>query len=68
MKCPFNKAVKPISTHYVGITGNEYPIEEYTNGSRLNGKKELPLNEYPYTYKYKYELIWECCKHCLCDK
>lgn len=70
MACELYKYRKEEATHYVGCTGNEYPIKEYCNfgiGKNKDGKKDLPLNEYPYTIKYKIELIWTCCKLCSCD-
>ena len=33
--------------------------------SRDGIKKDLPIDEYPYTRKYKVDLVWKCCKICL---
>jgi hypothetical protein len=65
--CGFDKEIKETRTHYVGKTGKEYPISEYQNWgtgkTRLN-KKDLPLDEYPYSFKYDYEFQWLLCKNC----
>ena len=70
MVCGLYKYKKEIATHYVSKkTGREYLISEYHNlgtGEIRNGKKDLP-DEYPYSYKYKTELIWKCCQLCSCD-
>ena len=69
MNCSFKKYKKETSTHYVGKTGNEYPIDEYNNwgtGVERFGMKDLPLDEYPYTHKYKVEYKWKMCRECSC--
>ena len=69
MACELSKDRKETATHYIGCTGNEYPIEEYGNwgdGKIKHGRKDLPIDEYPYTRKYKVEIVWKCCKICLC--
>lgn len=56
-------------THYVGRTGNEYPINEYHNhghGGEKYGFKDLPADEYPYTRKYYIKRRYEYCTECTC--
>ena len=56
--------VKEIPTHWVGCTGNEYPIEDYINhghGGYKHGFKDLPINEYPYSIKYRIERLYYWC-------
>lgn len=70
MKCGLYKHQREISTHWVGCTGEEYSVVEYTNhgwGGIKKGFKDLPKNEYPYTIKYKIELVFKCCELCSCD-
>ena len=70
MACELYKYRKEIATHYVGKTGNEYPKDDYMNwgrGKTERNKKDLPMDEYPYTIKYKTELVWQCCKLCSCE-
>jgi hypothetical protein len=70
MECSLYKYNKETATHYIGCTGNEYPKDEYCNhgkGGIYRGFKDLPEDEYPYTIKYKVELLFECCKLCSCD-
>ena len=70
MACGLYKYRKEIATHYIGRTGNEYSKEEYANwgsGKAERGKKDLPLDEYPYEIKYKTEPFFVCCKLCLCE-
>jgi hypothetical protein len=70
MTCELYKYKREIATHYVGKGGNEYLIRDYNNwgrGKTEMGKIDLPLDEYPYTIKYKTELVWLCCKLCSCD-
>jgi hypothetical protein len=65
--CGFDKDITEIRTHYIGKTGKEYPINEYQNwgtGKTYLGKKDLPLDEYPYSFKYDYEFQWLFCKNC----
>lgn len=41
------------STHYIGKSGKEYSMDEYVNhgyGGVKNGYKDLPHDDYPYTY------------------
>lgn len=60
-----------IATHWVGKTGNEYPINEYMNwggGKIEKGKKDLPMDEYPYKIKYKTDYRWLFCRLCKCSK
>jgi hypothetical protein len=48
------KREKP--THFFGKTGNLYPTSEYINhgwGGIKKGLKDLPNDEYPYTFIYK---------------
>jgi len=69
MTCKFSKYKKEIKTHYIGNAGNEYPIEEYGNwgrGVEERGNKDLPLDGYPYTYRYKIEFTWRICRECNC--
>ncbi len=71
MACGLFKLKKETVTHFVGKTGNEYPKKEYCNiggGAMKRGLKDLPENEYPYTFKLKIEPLFECCMHCDCDK
>jgi hypothetical protein len=54
--CFLYKHKKKIPTHWVGVNGEEYPINEYMNwGGNIikNGKKDLPKEGYPYVYKYE---------------
>lgn len=70
MVCGLYKYKIDTPTHYVGITGNEYPIDEYINHGRgipVMGKMDLPIGEYPYTIKYKTEQAWRFCNKCSCD-
>jgi hypothetical protein len=49
----------------------EYPINEYMNwggGIIKNGKKDLPEDGYPYTYKYETKPLYLCCRLCNCKK
>jgi len=42
-------------THYVGVTGKLYPMDEYVNhgwGGIKRGFKDLPSDEYPYGVVY----------------
>lgn len=58
-------------THYVGITGKEYPFLEFANhgwSGIKNEKKDLPVDEYPFTIKYKTELMFNFCENCNCEK
>ena len=58
MTCRLYSYKKESATHYVGITGNEYPIDKYCNwgtGEKKHGKADLPKDEYPYTIKYSSE-------------
>lgn len=51
-------SIKIIRTFYIGSTGNKYSYEDYINhgfGGIYKGKKDLPLDEYPYTFEYKQE-------------
>lgn len=69
--CNLKKYKTEIPTHYVGITGNEYSFDDYSNhglGGIKNEKQDLPLDEYPFTIKYKTEFMFECCKNCNCEK
>ena len=69
MTCSLYKFTKETPTHYIGSTGKEYPINDYMNwgnGETKQAKKDLPMDEYPYTYKYKTELKWKCCQICSC--
>jgi hypothetical protein len=70
MACGLAKYKKETCTHYVGRTGNEYPIDEYLNwgrGEKEKDKKDLPLDEYPYSFKYKVEFVYKCCELCSCS-
>ena len=70
MACVFSKYIIETKTHYVGKTGNEYPYDEYMNwgtGEENRGYKDHPLDEYPYTIKYKKEYKWKCCRECNCE-
>jgi hypothetical protein len=70
MTCGLFKFKNEIATHYVGKSGNEYPINEYANlgsGKTEKGIKDLPLDEYPYTIKYETELKYKCCQLCSCE-
>lgn len=70
MNCSFKKYTKEIATHYVGKTGNEYPIDEYKNWGRgefERSRHDLPLDEYPYSIKYKVEYVWRICRECNCE-
>lgn len=51
---------------YVGRTGNEYPFNEYINGSTGQCKllKPLPLDEYPYTVRFEAIPYYKCCLLC----
>ena len=65
----FSKYKKETRTHYIGKTGNEYPIEEYNNwgmGVEKRGKRDLPKDEYLYTHKFKAEFVWRICRECNC--
>lgn len=70
--CGFDKDITEIATHYTGKTGKEYPIDEYQNwgtGETYLNKKDLPLDEYPYSIKYHYDFVWAFCrKGALCEK
>lgn len=70
MKCGLYKYTKETATHYVGNDGSEYPIDEYMNwgrGKTERGKKDLPLDKYPYKIKYKTERQFSCCNFCNCN-
>ncbi len=69
MPCTLYKYVKVTATHWVGKTGNEYPKDDFINlGTKPMGlKKDLPLDEYPYTVKYKTEQMFRCCDLCNCE-
>ena len=70
MECKLYKYKKVTPTHWVGVTGNEYPKDEYLNhgwGGIYRGFKDLPKDEYPYTIKYKVELVYKCCELCSCE-
>jgi hypothetical protein len=78
--CNLKKYKKEIPTHYVGISGKEYPIEDYNNHGwggiktinilnvGLVSKKDLPHDEYPYSIKHKTEYMFKCCEVCNCEK
>ena len=69
MNCNFKKYKKETKTHYIGKTGNEYLVEKYMNwgrGVEEKGKEDLPLDEYPYTFKHKIEYVWKICRECKC--
>jgi hypothetical protein len=78
--CNLKKYKTEMPTHYVGKTGNEYPIEDYNNHGwegiktisvqniGLVSKKDLPNNEYPYYIKYKTKYMFKCCEVCNCEK
>ena len=69
MICGLSKYKVEIKTHYVGVTGKEYSVEEFGNfggGIIKRGKKDLPSNEYPYSIKYKFEYRFKICRECKC--
>lgn len=70
MSCTFLKYKIETRTHYVSKSGEEYPIGEYMNwgrGVEERGYKDLPLDGYPYSYKYKVEYKWKICRECNCE-
>ena len=70
MVCNLYKDKKETLTHYIGFSGNEYPFNEYQNwgsGGTYKGKKDLPKDEYPYTYKYTIDPAWKFCRTCNCE-
>lgn len=69
MTCSLRKYTKTVATHYVGRSGKTYPVSEYINhgyGGVKRGFKDLPLDDYPYTYQYETEYKWNCCRKRLC--
>jgi hypothetical protein len=65
--CNLYKYEKSKPTHWVGSTGTEYSIDEYTNhgyGGIYKGFLDLPLNEYPYFLKFKVERKFKFCELC----
>lgn len=65
-KCNLCKLKKETLTHYIGVSGKEYPKNEYVNsgsGDVKSGKKDLPKNDYPYSFKYIVEPMFEFCKN-----
>jgi hypothetical protein len=52
-------------THYKASNGMLYTIEEYQNWGTVkerDGKKDLPLEGYPYTRVYEVSKRWEFCR------
>lgn len=67
MSCQF----KEISTHYLSSKGNIFSKEQFQNGGRdveEGRKKELPVDEYPYTYLYRRVYPFGFCETCNCKK
>jgi len=71
MVCNFYKYKKEVATSYVSEkTGNKYPRNEYYPIGRGNierGRKDLPIDEYPYVMEYKTEQVWLFCELCSCE-
>ena len=72
LACGLHKFKKNVVTHWVSCNGDEYPRDEYCNwgigdGKIKLGKKDLPADGYPYTYKYEEVLAWACCRRCSCE-
>lgn len=68
--CSLYKYKSKTATHWVGKTGNEYPKDKYINHGWGGIKKkwmDLPADEYPYSIKYKTELMFKCCQLCSCQ-
>lgn len=64
-ECEFCKYVDKKETHWKGSNGILYPIGEYQNwgtGKERDGKKDLPLEGYPYTRVYEVSKRWEFCR------
>jgi hypothetical protein len=73
MACSLSKYIKETKTHYVSKDGKEYLYDEYCNwgigeGYVYKNKKDLPLDGYPYSIKYKTEHLFKVCRECKCEK
>lgn len=70
MACSLSKYTVETETHYVGNDGTLYPLNEYTNhgkGGVYKGLKDLPHDNYPYTFKLINKFKFKCCEICKCD-
>ncbi len=68
-ECQLYREVKITKTHYVGKSGTEYSVKDYTNhgwGGYKHGFQDLPYDDYPYSIKYHSEYSFKICQECNC--